>query len=461
MSEIKKPPLTKKDREFFLKFYPKQLQAFHILRNQKTGELCYGGAAGGAKTYLGCAWQLLNRLAYPGTRGLIGRARLKNLKNTTLKTFLEIARSLGLVQGRHFSYNAQTDVLQFENGSEIYLKDLYLYPSDPDFTALGSLEINDAFIDEAGEVSEKAAAITQSRIRYRLDLSGLPPKMLLTCNPTRNWLYAAFYKAAKQKCLLPHRDFLPALVEDNGNETFVNRYKEQLKKLDSATRERLLFGNWDHSDDSHNLFRFQNLQCLFSNSFVQTGKGYISADVARFGADASVVGYWQGLRLVHCAVLQKESTVKTAELINSWALAYRVPKSRIIIDADGIGGGVADMLPGVRSFNAQAKPLARFNRPQNFFNLKTQCFFALAEAIENGDLFIGPEAAATRLAGQTLRDCLTEELLLVKRLPDTEGKLRITSKSEIKEHLGRSPDASDMLMMRMRFELEPGGLHFI
>ena len=198
MSEIKKPPLTKKDREFFLKFYPKQLQAFHILRNQKTGELCYGGAAGGAKTYLGCAWQLLNRLAYPGTRGLIGRARLKNLKNTTLKTFLEIARSLGLVQGRHFSYNAQTDVLQFENGSEIYLKDLYLYPSDPDFTALGSLEITDAFIDEAGEVSEKAAAITQSRIRYRLDLSGLPPKMLLTCNPTRNWLYAAFYKAAKQ-----------------------------------------------------------------------------------------------------------------------------------------------------------------------------------------------------------------------------------------------------------------------
>ena len=42
----------------------------------------------------------------------------------------------------------------------------------------------------------------------------------------------------------------------------------------------------------------------------------------------------------------------------------------------------------------------------------------------------------------------------------SDGKLKIVSKEEIKEQLGRSPDFADTLMMRMWFELdrtpEPG-----
>ena len=50
---------------------------------------------------------------------------------------------------------------------------------------------------------------------------------------------------------------------------------------------------------------------------------------------------------------------------------------------------------------------------------------------------------------------LTEELEWVQRHnADKDGKLAVLPKDKVKEHLGRSPDISDALMMRMWFELK-------
>ncbi|MES2387651.1 MAG: phage terminase large subunit [Bacteroidota bacterium] len=442
------------DHNFDFVLYDKQNEAFHILRNSVTTELCYGGAAGGAKSFLGCAWQIVNRLQFAGTRGLIGRARLKNLKNTTFKTFLEVAKLMGLVMGEHFTYSDSDSIIRFKNGSEIYLKDLFHYPSDPDFAALGSLEISDAFVDEAGEVSERAVQILSSRIRYRLGFMQLPPKVLLTCNPARNWLYGTYWKAHRNNTLPVWRTFLPALITDNGSPEFVANYKKQLQKLDFATRERLLFGNWDYADDAFALFKYDAIQAMFSNSLVPAGPASISADVARFGADSTVIGLWKGFRLEKCICLQKVSTAKSAEQIIKLAKEFAVPNGRIIIDADGIGGGVIDYIPGVKSFIANSRALPRKGMPENYPNLKTQCYFHLAEAVAAQQIFIAGEAAGVCSHGQTLRDVLPDELMVIKRSAEPEKGLHINSKSEMKESLGRSPDIADMMMMRMALALQ-------
>ena len=50
---------------------------------------------------------------------------------------------------------------------------------------------------------------------------------------------------------------------------------------------------------------------------------------------------------------------------------------------------------------------------------------------------------------------LIEDLEQIKRKnADMDGKLCIIGKDEIKEKLGRSPDFSDAMMMRMYFELQ-------
>jgi hypothetical protein len=55
--------------------------------------------------------------------------------------------------------------------------------------------------------------------------------------------------------------------------------------------------------------------------------------------------------------------------------------------------------------------------------------------------------------GET-KDMIVEELEQVKQFNmDKDGKKRIIPKDKVKELIGRSPDYSDLLMMRMWFSL--------
>lgn len=85
----------------------------------------------------------------------------------------------------------------------------------------------------------------------------------------------------------------------------------------------------------------------------------------------------------------------------------------------------------------------------NFLNLKTQCYFKLADMIKDGS--IGIECIPCyEMSGEEIEDMIIEELSLVREIDiDKDGKRRIISKKELKEELGRSPDRADNLMMRM------------
>ena len=137
----------------------KQTLALDALEREDITEVLFGGGAGGAKSFLGCLWTILNCLKYPDSRWLLGRAKLKALKQTTLMTFFEVCKILGLSSGNDYNYNAQSGEIDFENGSKVLLKDLFLYPSDPNFDSLGSLEITGAFLDEVNQMCHKAVQI--------------------------------------------------------------------------------------------------------------------------------------------------------------------------------------------------------------------------------------------------------------------------------------------------------------
>ena len=119
----------------------RQTIAIDYLEDNITTEVGYGGGAGGGKSMLGCYWQLKQRLKYPQTRGLIGRAKLKTLKETTLQSFFEVAKMQGVKNGVHYNYNQQSSQINFKNGSVILLKDLFFYPSDPKFDEIGRAHV--------------------------------------------------------------------------------------------------------------------------------------------------------------------------------------------------------------------------------------------------------------------------------------------------------------------------------
>lgn len=422
----------------------KQTKAIDLLEDDVTNELIFGGGAGGGKSALGCYWQLKRRLKYPETRGVIGRASLKTLKETTLNSFFQVCSKQGVRKGVHYEYNDNKSIIRFYNGSEILLKDLFNYPADPEFDELGSLEITDAFVDETNQVVSKGWGVLKSRIRYKLDENGLIPKIMGSCNPAKNWVYLDFYKPNKNGTLPPRKAFIQSLLTDNPH--ISKHYRENLLTLDNNSKERLLYGNWEYSDDPSALMTFDKISDIFTNIFVQGGSKYITADIARLGRDETVIGVWDGMRLIAIKHYAKNLITEAADGIQRLRAEYSVPLSNIIVDEDGVGGGVKDIL-GCEGFVNNSSPLPVDGEKENYNNLKSQCYFKLAAAINKSELYV---MGATN----DQRDKLVQELEQVKQHNmDKDGKKQVLPKDKVKELIGRSPDISDMVMMRMWFEI--------
>jgi phage terminase large subunit len=420
----------------------RQSQAWKYLTDDKTNIVLFGGSAGGGKSWLGCLWITTLCLTYPSTRYLIGRTVLQQLKLTTLNTLFDLFNTLNLKSGQHYTFNGQSNVITFYNGSEIILKDLAYQPSDPNFDSLGSLELTGAFIDEAAQINNLAYSIIKSRIRYKLNEYGLIPKVLMTCNPSNNWLKKDFYIPWKDNKLEPNKQFIPSLPMDNPH--LPTTYIEMLKELPPQQRKRLLEGDWDYLDESDSIFKFDDITLsLFRSIPNNNDKKYMTVDVARFGDDRSVVMIWVGLVVVECRVYRKLSTVELSTEIRDLMRSYNIPYTQVIIDSDGVGGGVADQIKGVNFIN-NSKPL----HSENFQNLKTQCYIKLSEMFKE-------QRISLNITDQEMVDELTQELLVVKLKDiDKDNKISILSKDEVKRMLGKSPDLSDALMMRMYFELK-------
>lgn len=422
----------------------KQTQALDILEDTKTNEIIFGGGAGSAKSILGCYWLLKMCLKYPGTRWLMGRKKLKTLKETTLNSFLEVCKMQGIKLGSHFNINGQTNTIIFFNGSEILMKDLAYYPSDPNFDELGSLEITGAFVDEVNQIVELAWQIVKSRIRYKLDEFNLIPKILGTCNPSKNWVYKEFYKRQKEGELANNKIFIQALVTDN---PFISQhYVENLRSLPGPSRERLLFGNWEADDDPNSLITYDNIVNIFTNTHVSNEKNnkYITCDVARMGSDKAVIMVWRGLEVIDMLAYPISKITELQAAIIALKNKYGVGNSNIIADEDGVGGGLVDNLK-IKGFINNSKAL----NDENYQNLKTQCYYKLSEKIESNEIYISAEVSTEQ------QKEIIEELEQVKSTDSDDGKLKIKNKQEIKQSIGRSPDYSDALAMRMYFILKP------
>jgi len=418
-----------------IEFHDKQKEALSYLAiDNECRQLLYGGSAGSGKSFLGCDWQIKRRLKYPGTRGLIGRAELKKLRLSTMATFFELCTKYNLIAGKHFTYNGQDHVINWYNGSQIILMDLADMPSDPDFGRFGSLEITDYFVDEASEVSEKCVNILNSRVRFKLINDN--PKGLLTCNPHKGWLYREFFDAQRNNSIRKDRRFIQALPTDNPHISPV--YIESLQMLPDIDRKRLLEGDWDYDETKDRLYEYDDLLRCFRPS-TNLGDKFITADIARMGDDRTVIVVWNNLHAEKFVVLKHKPINEVVDTINELIKNHSVRLSNVLVDEDGIGGGVVDFIR-CKGFLNGSKAVR-----DNYMNLKSDCYFKLGELISsNAITFEG-----------THKDTIVKELEMIRREKiDSDGKLRVTNKEDLKKRHGLSPDFADAIMMRAFYELK-------
>jgi hypothetical protein len=226
-----------------IRFTPteKQKEAHKLLRENR--QVLYGGAVRGAKSYWGCMEIITLCFQYPNSRWLMLRASLPVLRATLLKTFSENFLNKGF-----FAYikdfNQSSLVLTWNNGSQIVFMS-ESYDTDKELNRFRGLEINGAFIDEVNEIQEQTFDKVVERSGSWFHSKNCPTKILMSCNPSQNWVKQRFYDKWETNQLPKGVAYIQAKITDNPH--VPKDYIENLKLLPRYQYMAFVEGNWNVS----------------------------------------------------------------------------------------------------------------------------------------------------------------------------------------------------------------------
>lgn len=217
---------------------PKQEQA--LLTLSKYPVLFYGGAKGGGKSWLIRYWQVLRRLKYAGSNGVIIRKTYPELDaNHIKKMWVEYPELMKA------GFNSSKKELQFPNGSVLTFR--HLSNSNDVYNFQGA-EYEDIALDECTQHIEET--FTTLRSSNRTTIKGIEPKFLLTGNPGgpgHMWVRRLFIDKDFSELEDPNEyGFVQAKVHDNP--MLVENdpgYVKRLESLPDAKRRAYLDGDWD------------------------------------------------------------------------------------------------------------------------------------------------------------------------------------------------------------------------
>lgn len=442
-----------------LRFEPsseKQEQAAAAWIDPTITEVVYGGAKGGGKSYLGAALIFANALMHPGTRYFIARKQLIDLRIHTIPTIDKVFKGWGIKLEDYGKFNGQDHCYYFNNGSAVLLLDAKEEPSDPLFERFGSMEMTQGWIEEAGEFEKNAKInLTISLGRCLNDKYGLKRKLLMTCNPKKNFLYEDYYLPWREGKLKPSVKFIQAFAYENSKNE--SGYLENLdENLVGIERERLLDGDWEYSEDADQLMSFEKIMDIFNNTHVPSGRKTITSDLARLGGDKIPIVEWDGNR-GYIRSYQKQTLDVTGAQIEETRYRMGIGVSDVTVDEDGLGGGVVDFLK-FKGFVNNSSPLPAPGGPrdlkgnpikENYDNLKSQCYYRFAQKVNENNIYLQCES-------EDIKKKLIQELQWVRqKRVDDDKKKGVMPKEKVKEKIGRSPDHADAVMMHEIYDLVP------
>ncbi len=255
---------------------PRQREFIHA----RSGEVLFGGAAGGGKSYGQLVDALIFALKYPRSKQLILRRTLPELEKSLVRTAMEFyPREL-------FTYKASRHEGLFKNGSVI---DFGYCDSENDVYRYQSSEYDVIRFDELTHFTERMYVYLISRVR---GTNAYPKQVKSSTNPGgigHSWVKARFIDTGVPNEEHLGRIFIPSRVTDN---TFLMRadpgYVKRLEKLSSKDREALLYGNWDIFDGQYFTEWNRDVHVISPFEIPKDWRRYFVMD---YGLDM-LAGYW-------------------------------------------------------------------------------------------------------------------------------------------------------------------------
>lgn len=351
--------------------------------------------------------------------------------NQTKIAFKRLRRNLA--KYGYYRFNETNLIIHCPNGAEIHFKSA----EKPD--NLYGEDVYACVFDEAPRAREEA----WHALRSTLTATEAPCKIIGNFGGISNWVHKLKEKSKHD----PIYAYFKVTCWDAIAEGILSEEEVLQAQKDLPTKIFKELYEAEASEDSGQLILNESINKVFSNTHIVSGVKYITADIARLGKDKTVIYVWDGLRVVE--IIEKDTTLVTesANLIKDLMAKYNVNLNNIICDEDGVGGGVVDILR-CQGFVNNSKPLKVDGKEENFANLKTQCYYKLAEYINRNEIYVDCDSNVEKHLSEEL-----EYVRLAKEL-DT-SRITLLSKDEVKKRIGRSPDYSDALMMRMYYLVNP------
>lgn len=237
--------------------------------------------------------------------------------------------------------------------------------------------------------------------------------------------------------------------------------KKAKEEMDADTYRQEILA--EYVDNAGSLFRFSSLVDMFSNTITKSAEKFLIIDVADDGSDKTVFSFWEGLEMYRIEQFERLNTEGIINQTREYAKQDRIPYSQIAVDAIGVGAGVSSssLLDGIVGYKSSYGAIRTDQDPTRlpnvhylkdapliteYKNLRSQCVFTLADLVNNHKI-------ACKVGDVRIKERIIEELSLYQDASQGDGKRFATPKEDIVALLGRSPDLSDTLIMRMYFEV--------
>lgn len=419
---------------------PKQIEALGYLQDNFTTEVFLSGSAGSAKSLIVAFHIIKSCLKYPGFRFGVVRRDMILARQTVVESLNEVLDLQGLPR-EIMKLDNRTNIIRFDNGSYIQLINGSVSQEDENnkLSRLGSVQLCQVFLEESNGISKLFFDIIKTRLRYIPDcLKGKPfiNKIICVSNPDINsWLYSYFWKPFENRRLPGHIKVVHSTLEDNP--FLPEGYKETMRNLQEPEYSRLYLGKWVSQTDNQVVdpIKLDIALCQPLKNIEYANR--ISVDVGR-KKDATIVVLWHNLTVVKIYRFVDMSIPDQAKEIQKIQASYNISRDKIVIDQDGLGIGLVDLLKAVGISNSNS-PINK----EHYQNLKTQLYYKFASLIDEVKIH----------ADNATQDQIKAEFGCTESIIRGDAPWKITSKEDIKKKMGgKSPDYADAIVYGMYFE---------
>ncbi len=396
---------------------PKNFQESFLFSEKRYPAFVSGWGTG--KTLFGILRGMICSEKIADNLGVIVRKNFTDLRDSTMNDF---ERYTGLkVDGNKEVLLPNKSKIMFRHGTEL--------------DVLKNINLGWFMLEQAEEFETEEQF---QFLRGRLRRSNVPfhTGHIIANTAGHNWIWKLWKNQQ-----LPDYELIEATTFDNKDnlpKSFIADLEHM--KLESPHHyARYVMNSWDDLEEEDNLIPYEFITNSTNLNFVPMPNGgiVIGVDIARFGDDETVFTAIQKCsehhwKQIYQKTYQHRDLMRTAGEAKS--LKEEFNAEYLIVDDDGLGGGVSDRL------TEQDVPVVRFKANEKavregFANKRIEQFWKVRELLRQGYLELYKD------------DELHQQLSGLKYKFKSNGNKILESKDEAKKRGIKSPDRADALMM--------------